>query len=608
MQRNSRVLVAPAGPAAGPAPPSIEYTLRRPFLIISFLKFIASAVYLALTSMLMVTGTPSTAIKFEVYAMQTASGPLYGVFALLHLAAAIEMLVPARCRHHTTSSTSLLRKAPIWLPQAIQCIVSSVQLIQAYKLSASAVSSAVTTAYSLTLAASCLLPPWLYYSSHPFVRHHMALFFSSFFGFLLATGVNLAFFLPPMVTVTMRDKRLGYGMAWTTEYVLLTRCLVPGTLVDLVEKLVLFGMSYVSSRQLVQSVFAVAAPAASSRLLSGHLRALASVKDTLSFRKPRSRFTHVFLAVHLVIGSAVLAMVLTPRPACPANCKLAVAPWLTSTCQCIYYHFNGHDNMSIDAATISSDRIGDRLFYLHLSNCTQLPDLHLLARFGNLYGLTVEFGHATSWAKHNNASWPSSLISLNLRYVPLNVIPEALLELPPNLQTLSITGCLNLSQLPNTVRNSWATVAWLVLNDNAFVEMPPFLANFSALERLVVSTNRLTTLPEAALASLPRLTRLEAAQNSLTQWPRHLVDAKPTLFIDLSNNPIAAVPTTGAIASRQAVLDGSDYCKATFAAGCHAVCSPLCSNIEVGDKVCQLNCWTAACQWDGNDCANGGSQ
>ncbi|KDO22649.1 hypothetical protein SPRG_12278 [Saprolegnia parasitica CBS 223.65] len=608
MQRNSRVLVAPAAVATGPAPPSIEYTLRRPFLIISFLKFIASGVYLALASLLMITGTPSTAIKFQVYAMQTASGPLYAAFALLHLAAAIEMLLPARCRRlHAASGTSLLRKAPTWLSQSIQCVVSAVQLVQAYKLSASAVSSAVTTAYSLTLVASCLLPPWLSYSSHPFVRHHMARFFWSFFGFLLATGVNLAFFLVPVVHVTFQDKRLGYGVAWTTEYVLLTRCLVPGTLLDLIGKLVLFGMSYLSSRQLVQSIFAVAAPAVPSRLLSAHLRTLASVKDTLSFRKPRSRCTHVFLMVHLVIGSMVLAMVLSPRPACPANCELAVAPWLRSTCQCILYHFNGHDNVSIDATTLSSERLGDRLFFLHLTNCPTLPDLQLLAPFSNLYGLTIESGHATSWSKRN-ASWPPSLISLNLRYIPLRGIPEALLELPPNLQTLSITGCLNISRLPTTVRTSWATVAWLILNDNAFDEMPHFLANFSSLERLVVSTNRLTTLPEAALASLPHLTRLEAAQNSLTQWPTHLIDAKPALFLDLSNNPIAAVPTTDAIASRLIVLDGSDYCNATLAAGCYAVCSPLCSNVEVGDKVCQRNCWNAACQWDGNDCANSGSQ
>ncbi|KDO18985.1 hypothetical protein SPRG_15776 [Saprolegnia parasitica CBS 223.65] len=572
MQRNSRVLAVPAAVATGPAPPSIEYTLRRPFLIISFLKFIASAVYLALASLLMITGTPSTAIKFQIYAMQTASGPLYAAFALLHLVAAIEMLLPARCRRlHAASGTSLLRKAPTWLSQAIQCVVLAVQLVQAYKLSANAVSSAVTTAYSLTLVASCLLPPWLSYSSHP------------------------------------SDKRLGYGMAWTTEYVLLTRCLVPGTLLDLIGKLVLFGMSYLSSRQLVQSVLAVAAPTTSSRLLSGHLRALASVKDTLSFRKPRSRCTHVFLMVHLVIGSMVLAMVLSPRPACPVDCKLAVAPWLKSTCQCILYHFNGHDNVSIDATTLSSDRLGDRLFFLHLTNCPSLPDLQLLAPFHNLYGLTIESGQATSWAKRN-ASWPPSLMSLNLRYIPLRDIPEALLELPPNLQTLSITGCLNISRLPTTVRTSWAAVAWLILNDNAFHEMPHFLANFSSLERLVVSTNRLKTLPEAALASLPHLTRLEAAQNSLTQWPTHLIDGKPALLLDLSNNPIAAVPTTDAIASRLIILDGSDYCNATLAAGCYAICSPLCSNVEVGDKVCQRKCWNAACQWDGNDCANGGSQ
>ena len=172
------------------------------------------------------------------------------------------------------------------------------------------------------------------------------------------------------------------------------------------------------------------------------------------------------------------------------------------------------------------------------------------------------------------------------------------------------------------------------MENNRLNQLPDLTTN-TALVSLCASGNRLSSWPR----SLERLTVLEGLSmqsNRLTNIPA-LVDQLPSLkYLDVSNNTITSLDTLAAsVASEDEAAVQSDYNETLLLLGrnpvcanggtsgsavlgakwfvsCQSQCSSTCL-VSIpwrpagfkdmrGDGLCDIECNTAACSFDGGDC------
>ncbi|EQC30474.1 hypothetical protein SDRG_11791 [Saprolegnia diclina VS20] len=591
--------------------------MRRAFVAVALLKHAASCVYLLLLGLLMLFAKPSDQVKFQVYAMKTLSAPLYLAFACTHLLGAISLLVPIRYRRSMTPLRWRSLSVPSRVVQLGNVVETTVQLLQAWRLSMYTVDVDVAVAYALLVSIAAISTPWP-------ARSDAARLVNSLTSFGLSTGFYLVVVVPALLVAKFVDPRVGYSSNWTVRYTLLTRFLAPNTALDLLEKVILFSASLWNVRQLVDPMLflrsSIVAPTARTSRAIGPL--VSSFDRWAPQKPPRCYGWHKWVkrglvaysfGIGLVSAIAGLSVAVSPRR-CPPECRMVTTPWWTTSCTCALLRIECNDtNTEYATRLFTSNQLGSMLFYVQWVRCP-LPDgldISSLSQFPQLYGLTVQSAQLpANWSLPNGASWPSNLLSLNFYDTPFMDVPPALSVLPTYCQTLTLSRSLMTSALPLTRPSSWSNLAALLLSDNQLREWPNWMHELRALERLDVSSNQLTSIPETELISLPALSRLQVAQNRVPTLPYALLAAKPALVLDVSNNPIETVMSDAVaarIADRQVLVDGSPYCLAG-GDGCNAVCAPTCSNLARGNNVCDRSCYNPECAFDAGDCAANGTQ
>ncbi|EQC37309.1 hypothetical protein SDRG_05530 [Saprolegnia diclina VS20] len=595
---------------------------RHPILWLAVLKHILSIVFLVACTAIMLKATPSEEILAGIYMAKSASPLVFGTFALLNALALAAMLQPRKSAKVAGPTIAHLRRSrtrrffshDVTL-MAFQTIETTIQVLQAYRLSLYCVDISIATAYALVISVACLGIPWLFFSTHSFVKTTLVLFFNSFVSFVLTIGFALTRFLPPLLTAHFHDKRTEYSLLWMTRYLSLTRFMFPISAMELVAKSILLASSLVNLRRLVAHVRRTTALRRGSVMsLSGlsmrktSFVALVQVKRTLRFRRQRAQ--QVFFVAQQLVGAAILSNVLyihAVRPRCPHGCALETAPWFQAQCTCRYLVINCKDGHNHEASSLLSTRTwGADLFMLHFVQCP-LPngiDVGTLAPFPSLFGLVLESSHLTNWL-FNGSFWPASLLLLESRYSNLSLVPEVFYTLPPRLQVLTLRGN-HVRHLPETLVSHWQSVSMLLLSETYLSSVPESFLQLDRLERLDLGSNRFTTIPTAWATALPALTRLEMANNNITEFPTNLLQSKPEMLVDLSNTHIDSVPPSlqADVASRRVLLDGTPYCASTSAAGCASVCATTCSTLQWGDNVCHVGCnEPSACGGDGGDCS-----
>ncbi|OQR97839.1 hypothetical protein ACHHYP_09859 [Achlya hypogyna] len=599
----------------------LQQIVRRPILVVAFLKHLLSMAFLIACTAVMLKASPGEEILASLYESKSLSPVVFVTFALLNALALLSMMrtpskvvgpqvslitpsLAHRVLHHDISLMSL------------QMIEASIQVLQAYRLSVVCVDLSTASLYAMIICVACLGIPWLFFSTHFFVKTTLVLFLNSFVSFVLAVGFSLAQFLPPLAYGIFGDTRQQYSLVWMTRELSLTRFLFPDSGIALLEKAVLFTSSLLNLRRLVNHV---RIPRATVRIrdttsmrqsFSETLQTFVRVRKSLNFRRKRAQQT--FLFVQKLVGATILVNVVyihTARPSCPHGCVLETAPWFASQCSCRFLRINCHDAAfnTTDLPTLLSPRTwGHDVFILQLVQCPLESglDLALLSAFPSLLSLVLEFSNVSDW-RFNGSPWPSSLLALELRYSGLSTLPEVFYDLPPRLQILTLRGN-HLTHLPPDVLPHWSSLAMLLLSEAQLTSVPDGFYQLTHLERLDLSGNAFSTVPLNRSDALPLLTRLELSNNAITTFPDALLADRPALLVDLSNNPIAAVPVsaTAAIARRSVLLDGTPYCATTHAPGCASVCAASCSNLHWGDNVCHVGCNDPAnCISDGGDCA-----
>ncbi|CAG5129199.1 unnamed protein product [Candidula unifasciata] len=134
-----------------------------------------------------------------------------------------------------------------------------------------------------------------------------------------------------------------------------------------------------------------------------------------------------------------------------------------------------------------------------------------------------------------------SITNLTFQSSNLNNITEN--SLPANLQTLVFSNVSITSISPNAFSNSSTTLTSFTMDQVSYDELPDALLNVSGLTTLQLSNMNITGWPTDVLQYLGKTVRSVSLTNAgLTSWPQWLKDFTLVNSIDVSSNKLKTLP------------------------------------------------------------------
>ena len=191
----------------------------------------------------------------------------------------------------------------------------------------------------------------------------------------------------------------------------------------------------------------------------------------------------------------------------------------------------------------------EKCFYLFLEydSLAALPDMSALH---NLRG--IAFRHCTRMNFNQAISKLAVLPNLEYFEISINALPK----LPGSITTLTHLQTLNLKTnalqiLPQEI-SECPQLKNIILSFNGSLRLEELftrLAKLTTLERLTLSGNQFSTLPENT-GDLTFLKSLDLASNYFTQLPSSLSNCSTLEEINLSNNPVLDFRQAGSVLSK----------------------------------------------------------
>ncbi|KAF0693537.1 Aste57867_15518 [Aphanomyces stellatus] len=616
---------------------------RRLLHVFVQLKHVLCAIYFATQTYIYLTMDPSILHRLGAFS-PNATAACYAVVALLH----VVFLVWGCCRrlpcaghqsqHNRTSSTlstmSFLPSlaVPRWVcwPQvsndtaltalnAIELVSQSYQLVV---IMAIVVDRWFVVAYASVVVLHSFVTPWLFVMRRrthaPHLHVLLVSWTSGVFNVSLSCVLPLVALIVPTLDCLVFHPALFSDRLWIVRMTLLSRVVVPATPLDLITKLVMDTGSLVSLRRLASllatydGAAVVPSPPSSPTSMS-----LAKTRTSFWHVVRRPTATNVFLFASAAWGLVLLvlcARVWLGGVACPSTCVARATRLVDLSCRCKYVHVNchalGNESMDVDAA-LAPSVVGTALFHLRVSRCdlpNGLANTTLAAQL-EVDTILVEFTNMRRW---DDAMLPPTTMTLQIRYSQLTAVPSILRSnVPPTLASLVIEAS-PIAALPADVANTWQAVQILSLPNASFTHMPDVIPQLGGLVYLVLSRNavgpRLASEWQAQVQTrMPLLEGIECSLCGLTDGPWTLAtNAARVLF--LTGNPISVLPPSSIVPTSQwtnrvVVVDNTTYCDASPAAFCQpSMCASTCFTVFVGDGLCDLGCFNAACNFDESDC------
>ncbi|KAF0701013.1 Aste57867_8459 [Aphanomyces stellatus] len=606
-----KVEVAPAGLVRRPSDATLEleHFFHRPVCVLALVKHFLASVFFSSMGYVYFVTREADVRTVQMFAPGVV-GTIMGCFAALHMYGLICVMCGRGWQplHQWTA----FRWPLISLPPASQLVVFhaidvACQSYQAFNISYSLPDRATAFALVVVVALNCSITPWFLLSKHHLVQRSVVPLLQSLFGFVVSTLFHYYVFLIPALIYTIQFQTMRYDTLFVIRLVLVTRCTLVTSLLDLVTKVVVQFSSYLALRKLVASMQqgTMRRPSlASASRLSKHFH--------LDFHQRRGRIAYAVCAslwgVALVTTSKAANW---DRAPCPSTCEVAVSPWWTQTCECAYVRINCAlqrlRGESIDDQ-LDPAVLGTGVISIDVRRCA-LPHgipMATLAPFQRLFVIHITFSNMTSWAHdptNQSLGFPPSLANLGIRYSKLTAVPTVLLSLPPNIIYLTLEGA-SIATIPDAFFAAWSNVTSFWLLHLNLTQVPtPLATHPTPLEYIAFTGNQIQSVPLTWQPPMTRLRGLDLSANALTDGPWHLV--RPNLQLELSSNPIATVPTTvdpALLANRVVVLDDTPYCATKSSPPCLPKCSPLCHARMIGNHRCDWTCYSAACSYDGGDC------
>ncbi|KAF0701010.1 Aste57867_8456 [Aphanomyces stellatus] len=586
----------------------LKRVLDRPVRGLALVKHFVSALYFGILSFLYLTTSAADMRAIQAF-VPDAMGIVMGCFAVFHVYGIVRV-----CRVHVTRSRFWTARRGVlhrFLSPATQLTLFHFldvvcQSYQACHMSYYVVDPSHTLGFVVVVSLNCCMTPWFLLSKHKVVRQSVVPLVESIFGFVVSTLFQMVVFIYPAMLYTFNAPYVQ-SPHFTTRLVLVSRCVIVSSPLDLVTKIVLQFSSFTSLRLLVESQHMP------HRRISETSPTRVATHFQFEFHHNRHHFGYV--ACMCVWGIYILSVATVAiwhsRSMCPDTCQLAFAPWWTSTCSCAFVAINcARENItgeSVDSF-LDPEILGDALFFIESRRCALPKGIRLatLAPFQHLYGLHIEFSNMTEWPvddNHLSTTFPDSLREFAIRYSHLMAVPAVLVSGPTNLEYLVLEGAF-ISTIPDDYVESWANISLLALNALNLTSIP-FVASagLANLQWLQLRGNYITSIPPQWKPSLVQLNQIDLSANALQDAPWRLANGD-TASLDLSSNPIAAVPSNvdpRLLASRAIVLDDTPYC-AAGGATCQPKCARLCETTFIANGRCDWACYSAACDFDGGDC------
>ncbi|RHY34337.1 hypothetical protein DYB32_001025 [Aphanomyces invadans] len=477
-------------------------------------------------------------------------------------------------------------------------------------------------AFLSCVALNLVVSPWFFVGRRSSATNHIILsWFNSFIGFYLSCLLPLASLLAPVLKLLLVDWTLSSNHAWYTRVLLYCRIVVASSPLDYVVKLVMDVNTLVSLYRLAGALPPRSLQASTwssrkkqpSRLLIE--RRTTTEKNTTAFKRRHHRrppFVVWYAVCSVGCGVTVWVLCLQAlffRQPCPSTCQAATTPLLDLTCHCKYLHINCHvlRNQSLDIdAFIDPHDVGSSVFVLKVSRCDVRSGISnsTFAHQQSLNTVVFQFTKLRDW----DAALPATLTSIQFRQCDFFSVPVSLqAKLPPLLTNLMFEST-PLATLPEHLVDIWQPVTNLFFFNTSLTTTPTALSTLGNLQALYLTNHPwLTTVDDlwqAQLNHLPQLHSVNLGGNSLTELPTTL---RSDIMLDVSSNPIAVLPRgfdTARLTSKMVLVGNTTYCNSsTDATVCgRAICAPGCMLWAVGDQLCDLACFTAACEYDRGDC------
>ncbi|RHY92835.1 hypothetical protein DYB37_005607 [Aphanomyces astaci] len=615
-------------------------------------KHVVCAWYFAMLSFVFFKLSPSSVAAINAYA-PLVTGCTYGLLALLHFG-----FVAASCRRSSSSSgssssmlfrrmssiipeyrptttsqaspwLSILTRCPRVSDDAIMLGLLTVELVcqnyKAFQVTRYAIDKWFVFAYVSCVVLNCVVSPWfLLGRRHSSAKKRVFLsWFNSVIGFCLSCVLPIVGILPPVLEFLLVDWTLSSDYLWYTRVLLLSRIIVASSPTDYVVKFVMDVNTLVSLRRLTGAMSrredtAPSPPrktVARSALWSKHSTGRETTLAKNATRVPhvrRSPLVVVYVSCSVTWGVTLWGLCIQAlffRQPCPPTCQAATTPLVDMTCHCKYLHINCHSlhNESLDVDTqLDPQDVGSTLFVLQVSRCDVrrgIPSA-TLAHQQSLGAMIFQFTKMRAW----EGTLPATIMSLQLRQCDFDAMPAILqTKLPPLLTNLLVEST-PLSTLPSNLDDIWQPLTNVFFFNTSLTTIPDAITKLSSLQTLYVTNNRLTDLAttwQTQLNGMSQFNRLDVGGNFLTQVPATL---RPDIVLDLSCNPIAALPSgfdMARLTSKMVAMGETTYCNSTTSvmAGCEpATCATGCVLWAVGDRLCDLACFNAACEYDRGDC------
>ena len=142
-------------------------------------------------------------------------------------------------------------------------------------------------------------------------------------------------------------------------------------------------------------------------------------------------------------------------------------------------------------------------------------------------------------------------------------------------------------------------------NNSVTIHLPFNNQRFPNLLDLFVNGNRLTEFPDTSLKE--SLQYLGVARCHLKQLPSFLAEFSLLIYLDARDNNISTVGDNVKMIIKknrvESYFSGNPACKTDSTLDCQHVCSQYCgTNKLLGNGVCEEECNSEGCKYDGGDC------
>ncbi|CAK4102506.1 unnamed protein product, partial [Aphanomyces euteiches] len=315
-----------------------------------------------------------------------------------------------------------------------------------------------------------------------------------------------------------------------------------------------------------------------------------AIAGTTATSKRVHRGLSIYLACSVLWGVGLFGSLLQAlwiRQPCPPTCQAALMNLWDSTCQCMFVHVNCVQTNSQDVdSALQTSQLGVKLYAIQVSQCDLVDGIAnaTLHQFPALSYVSIQFTKTKAW----DGQLPNSISFFTASDNRFTALPAILQqELPLSLVSLSFSH-QPMATSP-VIPQSWKVLSRLEMtnvNLSAFVNFTGF-----SLVTLRIANNNLTQWPPSIMA-MPSLLELDISGNALQILPwKYVVDSPPSL-LRLCGNPVQGLNRSELFPVYQKLQSAS----------CLPVCAPQCFPYMVGNYVCDLACFNAACGYDAGDC------